>query len=97
MKGFFLNISIVLPPKYCQYSSLKSTHSYRYTLYSQFCLFADQEYSQELKIQVEHLNKEKEDLLKQIQNKDELVAETQDDLRTFKRKSETIGMNLVYF
>ena len=64
---------------------------------SQFCLFSDQEYSQELKIQVEHLNKEKEDLLKQIQNKDELVAETQDDLRTFKRKSETIGMNLVYF
>ena len=64
---------------------------------SQFSLFSDQEYSQELKIQVEHLNKEKEDLLKQIQNKDELLAETQDDLRTFKRKSETIGMNLVYF
>ena len=61
---------------------------------SQFSLFSDQEYSQELKIQVEHLNKEKEDLLKQIQSKDELVAETQDDLRTFKRKSETIG---IYF
>ena len=58
---------------------------------SQFSLFSDQEYSQELKIQVEHLNKEKEDMLKQIQNKDELLAQTQEELRTFKRKSETIG------
>ena len=30
-------------------------------------------------------------MLKQIQNKDELLAQTQEELRTFKRKSETIG------
>lgn len=30
-------------------------------------------------------------MLKQIQNKDELFAQTQEELRTFKRKSETIG------
>jgi chromosome segregation ATPase len=53
----------------------------------------DQEYSQELRIQIELLNKEKEEMLKQIQNKDELFAQTQEELRTFKRKSETIELH----
>ena len=53
----------------------------------------DQDLSQELKIQVEQLCKDKEEMLKETQSKNEQVVQAQEELRTMKRKFETVDLH----
>ena len=53
----------------------------------------DQDLSQELKIQVEQLCKDKEEMLKETQSKSEQVVQAQEELRTMKRKFETVDLH----
>jgi hypothetical protein len=54
----------------------------------------DQEIIQVNKTKLEEVIREKEEILKQSQDKDEVIAQNHDELRNFKRKAESLELHL---